>query len=282
MVYNEEVIAGFRRFLALAVLLPFSLPSHATTLLPTNIDDQVKQAEMIFQGEVTEIRYSKSSIRKGHENQLPLTFVTFKVEKILKGNMKEPEKITLRFLGGRGAGSKFLMISGCPLFDKGDKDILFVRRNGKQVCPLTGWQQGRFRIIHGSEVYNEEGQEVCLTSDQRLTFGKGFPLEEVLTHQVSKTIIRKSWDEAKGEGQALGMSCPQGSRLNFTSFTEFILQRVGKLFTPAQLSALPPVESVHPEAEFPIPFLKAVPPPGEDPEISKKGLPIWWNQRGER
>ncbi len=121
----------------------------------------IKNAELIFQGVVTKVEYKESNPISEDYLQLPHAFVTFRIENVLKGSAKDKEFITLRFQGGMAVDGRVLMIPGIPLFDVGDRDILFVHRNGRHICPLVGWQQGRFRIIDGALV-NDAGQEVII------------------------------------------------------------------------------------------------------------------------
>ena len=44
-------------------------------------------------------------------------------------------------------GDRTQRIVGMPEFHAGDIEILFVRGNHTDLCPLVGMQQGRFRVV---------------------------------------------------------------------------------------------------------------------------------------
>jgi hypothetical protein len=71
------------------------------------------------------------------------TFVTFSVEKRLKGN--PADTVTLEFLGGT-VGTDTLHVSGMPEFKVGDHEIVFVQGNGVQFCPLVRFGHGRYHV----------------------------------------------------------------------------------------------------------------------------------------
>jgi hypothetical protein len=127
---------------------------HATTVIPPTFDQLVDQAEVIFQGTVTNVR--SQWVGEGAERQI-VSYVTFKVEDAIKGS--PGETYTIRMLGGT-VGDETMAISDAPKFDVGDKNILFVENNGSQFVPLVGIMHGRFRV--GPD---QSGQEVVMSND---------------------------------------------------------------------------------------------------------------------
>src|SRR5688572_14278105 len=107
----------------------------------------VQQAELIFDGIVTSVQYRMSDVGTPDDVALPHTFVTFAIQQTFKGQAQSGRSITLRFQGGPDGKGSALVIPGIPLFDVGERSILFVRRNGNDLCPLVGWEQGRLRVI---------------------------------------------------------------------------------------------------------------------------------------
>lgn len=125
----------------------------------------VKEAELIFVGKIADIQYRSSTPQGQEEAPIPHTFVTFEIEKVLKGQSDQREMITLRFIGGLGDREEtFLHASGVPHFDVGDSGVFFVRRNGIHICPLVGWQQGFIRFIDDM-VISDLGEEQILIED---------------------------------------------------------------------------------------------------------------------
>src|SRR5437660_9647393 len=85
--FSRSSISGSFLLIACAAL--------ATTVIPPSFDDLVSQAEMIFQGTVTDVRSEWTG--EGAQRHI-MSYVTLKVEEAIKGN--PGGGITLRMLGG--------------------------------------------------------------------------------------------------------------------------------------------------------------------------------------
>ncbi len=114
--------------------------THATTVIPPSFDELVAQAELIFQGTVTDVK--SQWIGEGGQRHI-VTYVTLKVEDSIKG--APGATYTVRMLGGT-VGDETMKVSDSPEFKVGDRDILFVEHNGTQFIPLVGIMHGRFRV----------------------------------------------------------------------------------------------------------------------------------------
>lgn len=131
----------------------------ATTVIPPTFDQLVKQAEIIFQGTVTDAR----SIWEGEGGQRHIeTYITFKVDDNVKGDAGA--SYTIQMLGGT-VGDQTMEVSDAPKFKVGDHDILFVEHNYDQFIPLVGINHGRFHVQHDDTtgrdiVVNGEGEPV--------------------------------------------------------------------------------------------------------------------------
>ncbi|HEY2614068.1 MAG TPA: hypothetical protein VGI42_00020 [Chthoniobacterales bacterium] len=138
-----------RSLLLLCALI--ALPDlRATTVIPPTFDQLVNDAELIFQGAVTNVR--SEWIGEGAEHRI-VTYVTFAIEDPLKG--APGQSYTIRMLGGTVNGQT-MEVSDAPRFKMGDRDILFVEHNGSQFVPLVGIMHGRFHI--GKE--EQSGREI--------------------------------------------------------------------------------------------------------------------------
>jgi hypothetical protein len=250
-----RVLAVFK-FLSLLLLVCVVgtvSPVGATIVNPVTDEQLVKNAELIVQGVVTKIEHRISDGESRSHAQLPHTFVTFYVEKILKGSIAGPSnQFNLRFLGGPNHKRKrFLRVEECPLFNVGERGVLFVRRNERHICPLVGWMQGRFRIIGANEIFNDNGREVWLTTEKKLAFGKAHPLSEVLTHQRGPNVFARKVSSEKQPEEPVPPPPPiQGTRLSADGFLAFIAGLVSILHTPEELANLPPVKSANPGQPF--------------------------------
>jgi hypothetical protein len=131
----------------------------ATTVVPPTFEQLVQQAELIFQGTVTDSR----SVWEGEGGQRHIeTYVTFNIEDNLKG--QPGTSYTIRMLGGT-VGDETLEVSDTPKFKVGDREILFVEHNNDQFVPLVGISHGRFHVQKDEQtgrdvVVNNEGEAV--------------------------------------------------------------------------------------------------------------------------
>ena len=134
------------RSLSPSLLLPFvclclfAAPSaRALSVIPPTFAELVAESESIVRGEVT-------AVRSAHDDDSPgrpiRTYVTFDVVRTLKGVTPAAGTLTLVFLGGT-VGTDTLSISGMPAFSLGDREILFVARNGKTIEVLNTDAEGR-------------------------------------------------------------------------------------------------------------------------------------------
>jgi hypothetical protein len=159
----------------------------------------IERADLVFKGVVERVDYAFSDAQGGKLPHLPHTFVTYRIEEVLRG-VAPGETITLRFVGGRGREASFMMVSDLPLFDVGDRDVLLVSDNTESGCPLVGCAQGRFRLLQG-HVFNDEGQAIEVDANGRLAAGAYFDLPEVMTHHVSQTTITRRDHFEQGESR---------------------------------------------------------------------------------
>ena len=138
----------------IALLLLGLNTAPATTVVPPSFDALVDEAELIFQGTVTDVRCQWAG--EGSQRRI-VSYVTFQIEEAIKG---EPgAAYTLRMLGGTIDGET-MGVADAPTFRQGDRDILFVENNGSQFIPLVGIMYGRFRVRAG----NVAGRDI-VTSD---------------------------------------------------------------------------------------------------------------------
>jgi hypothetical protein len=161
-------------FLALPVLFALAAVANATTVIPPNFDELVSRAEVIFEGEVTGLQ--SQWIGEGTEHRI-VTFVTFKVDETLKGNVGATYR--MRMLGGTVDGQT-MEVTDAPKFKVGDHDLLFVEHNGSQFIPLVGIMHGRFRIQK-----DQTGNDIVVT-------GEGQPLADVSQLGVNEEAVAKS------------------------------------------------------------------------------------------
>ena len=123
---------------AAAVLLLGAVPAaHAMVVVQRDFADLVARAEQIVSGTVTDITQGPDA------TGTPTTLVTLSDLTVLKGDVGNT--LTLRLYGG-ASGDVVVHIPDMPTFAVGDRTVLFVAGNGRDVCPLVGVWQGRFNV----------------------------------------------------------------------------------------------------------------------------------------
>jgi hypothetical protein len=131
----------------------------ATSVIPPTFEELVQQAELIFQGTVTDVR----SVWEGEGAQRHIdTYVTFQIDEKVKG--EATSSYTIRMLGGT-VGDETMEVTDSPKFKVGDREILFVEHNNEQFIPLVGIDHGHFRVEREEQtgrdiVMNGEGEAV--------------------------------------------------------------------------------------------------------------------------
>ncbi len=152
-----------RSSLLLPVLALFAL---RTTVVPLRVSEIQKKSELIFLGVA-----GKSETRFEEGKKTIRTYVPFKVLKVLKGSA--PGKgFKLRLEGGK-VGKDVLRVPGMPEFIQGRTYLCFVRGNGKNLSPITGFWQGllELRTVGKRQVLvNNKGLELIGVKNDRFVF----------------------------------------------------------------------------------------------------------------
>lgn len=151
----------------LALLAAF--PARATTVIPPTFAELVQEAERVVRVRVLAVQPAWSASPHG---RVIKTFVTFRVERTLKGD--GTEQLTLPFLGGELDGESF-NVAGMPRFSAGQVAILFLSSSGAQVCPLVGMMHGRYHVVRddAAREYVTRDDGVPLTSEHDVALRQG-------------------------------------------------------------------------------------------------------------
>jgi len=163
--------------LAVSAVFAFEAPSQP-------LAERVATADAVVQAVVRDIEYRMSE-PNGEQPPIPFTFVTFDIERVIRGQVDGGE-LTLRFHGGLFPDGRFLDDPTVPLFDVGERSILLVSRNGELDVPLVGWRFGRLRVIDG-RVYDDFGKPLLIVSRNRVKFAKTVRFEEIVEHTLGTT-----------------------------------------------------------------------------------------------
>ena len=126
------------------VASPVESVSDSATLV-----DRAQRADAVFAGEVRRIEHAMSQAQSD-DHALPFTFVTWRVDVAMRG-VRAGQEFTARFLGGPLPGGGALDVTEMPRFAVGQRDIVFVRRNGEIGCPLVDGALGRIQLVAGGQ-----------------------------------------------------------------------------------------------------------------------------------
>ena len=127
----------------LAAVLFVTIPASATTYLPVSFDELVTRADVIFVGEVTDVRPFPLDIPDG---TIIKTRVVFRVIDPLWGTTSLLE--VFDFLGGEWDGVT-MEVAEMPTFAVGDRRVVFARRE-RSINPIVGFTQGLLQISRDS------------------------------------------------------------------------------------------------------------------------------------
>lgn len=128
---------------AVGVLLLGGNAVRATSYLAVTFDELIADADIIFVGEVTDVRPFPVSTRDG---TIVKTRVVFRVSDPLWGTTSILE--VLDFLGGEW-GDIGMAVAEMPRFAVGDRRVVFARRE-RSINPIVGFTQGLLRVSRDS------------------------------------------------------------------------------------------------------------------------------------
>jgi hypothetical protein len=129
--------------IAAAAALCAAATAGATTYAPVTFDELVTRADVIFVGEVVDVRPLVLDTREG---TIIKTRVVFRVNDAVFGTSSALE--VFEFYGGEANGVG-MAIAGMPRFAVGDRRVLFARR-ARSINPIVGFTQGLLQVRRDS------------------------------------------------------------------------------------------------------------------------------------
>ena len=138
----------------------------------------VDQSNLVFIGNVERVTYGYAKGSAENEGPIPYTIVTYRIDKVLRGQAPGKE-ITMRFLGGPDGRGRFLSVTGVPVIQEGDQDLLFVGNTEDPSCPLVFCELGRYRILN-DQVFDTYGSAVRAVIKTKVV-SRGTPPKEFRT-----------------------------------------------------------------------------------------------------
>ena len=160
----------FRFLVFVCALAAASATLRATSFEPVTFNDLVTQSDVIFVGEVVDVR---PYLLQTCDRTIVKTRVTFSVAEGLYGTSGIVE--VLDFLGGETA-ELGMKVAGMPTFTVGDRRVVFAKRD-RTINPIVGFTQGLMKIdrdVNGIErVLTLEGAAVGRLSEFRIRINQG-------------------------------------------------------------------------------------------------------------
>jgi hypothetical protein len=148
-------------------------------VIPPSFDELVQHSELVFRGRVVAMKSGWSG--NGAKTRIA-TWVTFEVERALRGNVGET--VTLEFLGGTVGEKRFEAI-GWPSFEVGDRGVFFVENRNARMCPLMALRHGRYRIVTTADtkerVVRDDYTPLRETSEVALALIESMPMRRLPT-----------------------------------------------------------------------------------------------------
>lgn len=113
---------------------------RATTVIPPNFTAMVNGSDYVVRAVV---KSTSAEEQATADSRKIYTHVELEVLQVIAG--QPPASVVLRFLGGR-VGDRELVVDGSPALQVGEECILFVKGNGRMLCPVYAMSYGAFPI----------------------------------------------------------------------------------------------------------------------------------------
>ncbi len=134
--------------LIMVIVLGLVGPLHGTSVRRLSFDELIQSASSIVEGSILDARTYRSA-----DGKLILTSYTISVQENLKGSSSSA--LTVTTIGGR-IGNTLLYVSGMPVFQPGERAVLFLEKAGAYTT-VVGLNQGKFAITNGEVVNSVRG-----------------------------------------------------------------------------------------------------------------------------
>jgi hypothetical protein len=148
-----------RPWLAGVLSLVCAATVGATTVPSVAFPDLVARADVVFVGDVIDVRAFPVQGREGTSIRTRVTFTVVDRVSLTAATVE-----TLEFSGGEWGGIG-MRIAGMPRFSRGDRHLVFARRE-RSINPIVGFTQGLLRVVRDGA-----GIDRVVTNDGALLVG---------------------------------------------------------------------------------------------------------------
>ena len=140
--------------IGLLILPKLSLISYASSIVELTLKEMCNQSSHIIISRVNSVE----SYHVKEQNRI-FTDIELSVNEVLKGDLKENQKVKLTVYGGT-VGEITTFVVGAPNFRIGENSLLFLSETQSdkfgKVLAVLGLSQGKFNIIVNPETGEEE------------------------------------------------------------------------------------------------------------------------------
>lgn len=181
--------------------------SPATTAAPDSLDVRTwaDASDAVVLGTVTAIDY-RTSLPQSDGTRLPFTFVTLTIERAWSG-ATAGDSLTLRLAGGPTSDGGLILNSEQPIFQMGDRDVLFVSGNDVGAVPFYKGSFSRLRLIDGA-AYDNEGDGMQLSATGELGRGDWHELPSLNVVDIGGHLLEQNPDRLESPTVAPALSEP--------------------------------------------------------------------------
>lgn len=178
--------------LALAALAPFAAATVVLRVTPRELADK---AELVIEGRVAAI-----DVRWDDDRTCINTYVTFTVERSLKGNA--PGSMVITVPGGK-VGDEEVRVDGTAQFARDEEAVVFLWRNARGEWGVLGEAQGKFRLTKdaktGVRMAANSLRGLCLVvrGDPKGEAAQAARKPDSLSYDDLAAAVRTSIEEAK-------------------------------------------------------------------------------------
>ena len=142
MSFRAAALPFIRAITAVVLTLALSAPVSALSVVPRSFDELVSLADLVVVGTVSSQRsaYDDPVQRRGISTYLTLSDI-----EVVKGALATDHYV-LRIAGGEVDG-RALIYSGLPSLRSGERYVLFIRGNNRDLVPVVGVNQGIYQVV---------------------------------------------------------------------------------------------------------------------------------------
>lgn len=157
-------------------------PARATVLVPADLAELSREADVIARGRVGDAR----SVSAGDWRSIE-TVVTLEIEAVVKGTAGET--IQFRVPGGQ-VGRYRRVFLGAPSFLPGQRVVVFLGRRGGEPLYVLGLSQGVFRLTPAAGGWLVAPSALLATGERPLAIMRGDPARGAIPLDVFEQRVR--------------------------------------------------------------------------------------------